>query len=537
MKRFLGLIAAAGIMIALTTGVHAQNRNVGARTFTMDDGAGHTYTMQTPTGMTGNVTYTFPAPPTGAGPAGYVNVGTSAGQTLFWNGTTLAWEASSVITNNTNGNGTNVTITAPLIGAGATFTTVSATTFTGALTGHASQDLALAGGTMTGPINMGAQNITNAGSIAGTSLSVSGNITTTGGGLVIPTTTSSSIGTITQSGSGVIFHTFGSFTNLFIGASAGNFTLTNNQNVQVGGGGMNGLTSGNQNTGLGWASNTNLISGSSNVALGTAALFSNKTGSNNVAVGLQAGINLDGGSNNTFIGGGTSVPGGSGLISNSTAIGAGATVTANNSVQIGNASVTAVNTSGIVTAAGFVGPLTGNVTGHASQDLALTGGTMSGAINMGSHQINAVTDPTSAQDAATKAYVDAATGGSFTPAYLYSWQLGSEAVATLTAVTFNNTDASFGITLVGGNTITVAAAGVYSVEYTVHPNTASSFILGVAGGPTGSAIDCAANVSTRGSYISTLAAGGTIQLGIIAGSPTTLTGNFVAASIKVIRIR
>jgi hypothetical protein len=38
--------------------------------------------------------------------------------------------------------------------------------------------------------------------------------------------------------------------------------------------------------------------------------------------------------------------------------------------------------------------------------LAKAGGTMAGAINMGSHQINAVSDPTLAQDAATKNYVD-----------------------------------------------------------------------------------------------------------------------------------
>src|SRR5258707_7399547 len=43
--------------------------------------------------------------------------------------------------------------------------------------------------------------------------------------------------------------------------------------------------------------------------------------------------------------------------------------------------------------------------------LPLAGGTMSGAINMGSHQINFLTDPTSAQDAATKAYVDATAQG------------------------------------------------------------------------------------------------------------------------------
>jgi hypothetical protein len=184
MRRFSGLILSAVVTLALTTGLQAQNRNVGARTFTMDDGAGHTYTMQTPTGMTGNVTYTFPAPPTGAGPAGYVNVGTSAGQTLFWNGTTLAWEASSIITNNTNGNGAGVSITAPVTlsnlstAGGIVHTTntglLSSTTLTAAdiaaagtisnnTTGHASLDLALTGGTMSGAISMNTSKITNLG--------------------------------------------------------------------------------------------------------------------------------------------------------------------------------------------------------------------------------------------------------------------------------------------------------------------------------------------------------------------------------------
>jgi predicted regulator of Ras-like GTPase activity (Roadblock/LC7/MglB family) len=119
MRRFLSLIAAVGVTLAVAGGVQAQNRNFGARTFTMDDGTGRTYTLQTPGspgGMpgVGNFFYSMPVPPPGNPPAGFVNVGTLAGQTLFWNGTNMAWEASSIITNNTNGNGTNVTITAPI---------------------------------------------------------------------------------------------------------------------------------------------------------------------------------------------------------------------------------------------------------------------------------------------------------------------------------------------------------------------------------------------------------------------------------------
>lgn len=62
--------------------------------------------------------------------------------------------------------------------------------------------------------------------------------------------------------------------------------------------------------------------------------------------------------------------------------------------------------------------------------LPLAGGTMSGAINMGTHQINAVTDPTSAQDAATKNYVDTAVAGLQPLASVYAATVGSNIAGT-----------------------------------------------------------------------------------------------------------
>jgi len=62
--------------------------------------------------------------------------------------------------------------------------------------------------------------------------------------------------------------------------------------------------------------------------------------------------------------------------------------------------------TGTITASTFTGNLTGTVTGTATLDLPKTGGTMSGAIAMGTNKITGMGDPTSAQDAATKAYTD-----------------------------------------------------------------------------------------------------------------------------------
>lgn len=76
--------------------------------------------------------------------------------------------------------------------------------------------------------------------------------------------------------------------------------------------------------------------------------------------------------------------------------------------------------------------------------LPLAGGTMSGALNMGSNLITNVTNPSSAQDAATKAYVDAAIQNLQSPCY-------ASTTANLAGYTYANGTAGVGATLTAGS--------------------------------------------------------------------------------------
>jgi hypothetical protein len=187
---------------------------------------------------------------------------------------------------------------------------------------------------------------------------------TLGANLTLPSTNSSGTAGVLSLGGNPFLHSFGDVSNTFVGASAGNFTLTSStanatgientgiglealtalttgsDNTAIGGGALQSNTTGRSNTAAGLSALIDNISGSDNTAVGQGAIFKNTTGSNNTAVGTGAGgaafsnPNTTG-SNNTFLGYE------SGLASttqwnNATAIGANAAVNCSDCMVLGS---------------------------------------------------------------------------------------------------------------------------------------------------------------------------------------------------------
>jgi hypothetical protein len=91
-------------------------------------------------------------------------------------------------------------------------------------------------------------------------------------------------------------------TNLLLGESSGNFTITGTENILIGKNTGNTLTSGNSNTSIGEYSGRVLTSGSNNTFIGARAGYSTTTGINNFYGGSDSGNNNLGGSYNVGIG-------------------------------------------------------------------------------------------------------------------------------------------------------------------------------------------------------------------------------------------
>jgi hypothetical protein len=89
-----------GLMLCAPFSLQAQ-RTFGVGRLVIDDGAGHTITLQAPAGMSTSYNYLLPTPPAGSTAAGFVDLGSTTGQTLYWNGS--AWVPSLLMVN-TNAN-------------------------------------------------------------------------------------------------------------------------------------------------------------------------------------------------------------------------------------------------------------------------------------------------------------------------------------------------------------------------------------------------------------------------------------------------
>lgn len=165
--------------------------------------------------------------------------------------------------------------------------------------------------------------------------------------------------------------------------------------------------------------------------------------------------------------------------------------------------------------------------------LNLTGGTMSGAIAMGTNRITGLGDPVNAQDAATKIYVDNAVQGLDAKA--------SARVATTANITLSGTQTIDGVAVIAGdrvlvkdqstqadNGIYVVAAGSWSrsADANTWDELVHAFIFVEAG-----------TAGANNGYVCTVAAGGTlgstavtwVQFSgagqVIAGTGMTKTGN------------
>lgn len=98
--------------------------------------------------------------------------------------------------------------------------------------------------------------------------------------------------------------------NIFIGASAGNFTLnpvTAADNIGIGASALDDLTTGFQNTALGIGSLDHIATSNNNTAIGYHALNQLEQGfpgawTSNVALGASSGFGLEDGNQNTFLG-------------------------------------------------------------------------------------------------------------------------------------------------------------------------------------------------------------------------------------------
>jgi hypothetical protein len=143
---------------------------------------------------------------------------------------------------------------------------------------------------------------------------------------------------------------------------------------------------------------------------------------------------------------------------------------------------------------GYVDGVTSAIQTQLDAKLAKTGGTMSGAIAMGTSKITGMGDPTLAQDAATKAYVDLQRDNLINSAPGIYDTLGEIATAIQSGGTFYDS-----LVLKSGSTMTGALTLSGAPTVDLHAAT-KLYVDGVAGSATAAAASAAAAATTYDNF-------------------------------------
>jgi hypothetical protein len=240
----------------------------------------------------------------------------------------------------------------------------------------------------------------------------------------------------------------GNITAANITANTGLFTGNGN--------GLSSLTGANVTGAVSYAATANAVAGANVSGTVANATYATTSGTSySVAVGNVSGIgniattNLDGSSSNVLYGNGAWAAISISIISNGTS---------NVSIPIGSSNVN-------LTAAGNTTLVITNTEANITGAVYVSGGGSFGAnVNLNSNYITNLHDPVTAQDAATKNYVDTVATGLHVHQAAYVATIGNLDTATSGTVTYNNGASGVGANLVttgtfflidGGNVQTV----------------------------------------------------------------------------------
>jgi hypothetical protein len=252
---------------------------------------------------------------TAAGTTSSIPVVTSTGQL-----STIA-PASSTIGFSTDANTATINLGTGAAVKGVTLGSTNSTSATTVQSGSGALNVTATGGALTVNSGVGALGISTDASATTLSIGTGGavktitmgstnttsttNLTSGSGGVQVATflglpTTSSTVGQIKVNGTAA-FHTYGT-DQLFVGAGAGNFTLTGNNNTGIGDLALSALTSASFNTTVGSSAGKSLTSGGQNTAMGLSALFAETTGVQNTSIGYGSMVAANGAVANTTLG-------------------------------------------------------------------------------------------------------------------------------------------------------------------------------------------------------------------------------------------